>query len=64
MEEVVATDKEGNKLTGAQAIAKAIINGAMKGSPEMVKIALSLTGETPKISDNELFEAVKVIIDV
>ena len=64
MGECVAEDKDGNKLTGAQAIAKSIIKGAMKGNAEMVKIALSLCGETPKIDENELIDAVRVIIDV
>lgn len=47
MGEVVTVDKNGREYTGAQAIAQSIIKGAMKGSPEMVKIALSLCGETP-----------------
>jgi len=64
MREVVATDKkDGTPLTGAQAIAKSIIHGAMKGNAEMVKIALALTGETPD-ANKALDEIVKVIIDV
>ncbi len=47
MGEIVAKDKDGTELTGAQAIAKSIIRGASKGSAEMVKIALSITGESP-----------------
>ena len=47
MGEIVVTEKNGTELTGAQAIAKSIIRGAMKGNAEMVKIALALTGETP-----------------
>lgn len=47
MGEVVTVEKDGTELTGAQAIAKAIISGASKGNAEMVKIALSITGETP-----------------
>lgn len=47
MGEVVVTEKNGTEITGAQAIAKSIIRGAMKGNAEMVKIALALTGETP-----------------
>lgn len=47
MGEYVTTDKNGRQLTGAQAIAFAIIRGAMKGNAEMVKIALSLVGEAP-----------------
>lgn len=47
MGDFVVTEKDGTKLTGAQAIAKSIIRGAMKGNAEMVKIALALTGETP-----------------
>lgn len=48
MSEVVTTDKKtGRQYTGAQAIAQSIIAGAMKGSAEMVKIALAITGETP-----------------
>lgn len=47
MGEIVVTEKNGAELTGAQAIAKSIIRGAMKGNAEMVKIALALTGETP-----------------
>lgn len=47
MGEIVVTEKNGTDLTGAQAIAKSIIRGAMKGNAEMVKIALALTGETP-----------------
>lgn len=63
MVEVVAKDKDGTQLTGAQAIAKSIIRGAMKGNAEMVKIALALTGETPG-ANKALDEMVKVIIDV
>lgn len=40
-------DKDGTDYTGAQAIAMAIIRGAIKGNPELIKIALSLCGETP-----------------
>lgn len=47
MGEIVAVEKDGTQLTGAQAIAKSIIRGATKGNAEMVKIALALTGETP-----------------
>lgn len=47
MGEVVAVEKDGTQLTGAQAIAKSIIRGATKGNAEMVKIALAITGETP-----------------
>lgn len=47
MVEVIATEPDGTEITGAQAIAKSIIKGATKGSAEMVKIALALTGETP-----------------
>ena len=47
MGEIVAVEKDGTKLTGAQAIAKSIIRGATKGNAEMVKIALAITGETP-----------------
>lgn len=47
MGEEIATDENGTKLTGAQAIAKSIIKGASKGNAEMVKIALAITGETP-----------------
>ena len=47
MGEVVAVEKDGTALTGAQAIAKSIIRGATKGNAEMVKIALAITGETP-----------------
>lgn len=49
MGEVVATEKDGTQLTGAQAIAKSIIRGATKGNAEMVKIALAITGETPAL---------------
>lgn len=49
MGEVVATEKDGTELTGAQAIAKSIIRGATKGNAEMVKIALAITGETPAL---------------
>lgn len=48
MQEYVISDKNGNQLTGAQAIAMSIIKGASKGNAEMVKIALAITGETPK----------------
>lgn len=47
MGEVVTVDKDGNEYTGAQAIAKAIIRGAIKGNAEMVKISLALINETP-----------------
>ena len=47
MGEVVVKEKDGTELTGAQAVAMSIINGAYRGNAEMVKIALSLTGETP-----------------
>ena len=47
MGEVVLIEKDGTKLTGAQAIAKSIIRGATKGNAERVKIALAITGETP-----------------
>lgn len=47
MGEVVTVDKDGNEYTGAQAIAKAIIKGAIKGNAEMVKISLALINETP-----------------
>ena len=47
MSEVVGKDEHGDPMTGAQAIAKSIISGATKGSAEMVKIALAMTGETP-----------------
>lgn len=63
MGEIVATEKDGTQLTGAQAIAKSIIRGAAKGNAEMVKIALALTGETPG-ADKALNEIVKVVIDV
>lgn len=55
MGEIVATEKDGTQLTGAQAIAKSIIRGATKGNAEMVKIALAITGETPstKITIND-----------
>lgn len=49
MGEIVATEKDGTTLTGAQAIAKSIIHGAAKGNAEMVKIALAITGETPTL---------------
>ena len=46
----------------AQAIAKSIIRGAMKGNAEMVKIALALTGETPntkiQINSGQLAELI------
>lgn len=62
MVEVVAKDKDGTQLTGAQAIAKSIIRGAMKGNAEMVKIALALTGETPntkiQINSGQLAELI------
>lgn len=62
MIEVVAKDKDGTQLTGAQAIAKSIIRGAMKGNAEMVKIALALTGETPntkiQINSGQLAELI------
>lgn len=63
MVEVVAKDKDGKQITGAQAIAKSIIHGAMKGNAEMVKIALALAGETPGAT-KALDEIVRVIIDV
>lgn len=63
MGEVVAVEKDGTTLTGAQAIAKSIIRGATKGNAEMVKIALALTNETPG-ADKALNEIVKVVIDV
>lgn len=47
MSEIVTVDKNGKQYTGAQAIAQSIVRGAMKGSPEMVKISLALCGETP-----------------
>lgn len=48
MGEIVTTDKKtGEQYTGAQAIARSIIMGAMKGNAEMVKISLALAGETP-----------------
>lgn len=47
MGEIVAVEKDGTQLTGAQAIAKSIIRGATKGNAEMVKIALAIAGETP-----------------
>ena len=47
MGEEIATGENGERLTGAQAIAKSIIKGASKGNAEMVKIALAITGETP-----------------
>lgn len=59
MGEVVATEKDGTPLTGAQAIAKSIIRGATKGNAEMVKIALAITGETPAVK----VEAVSVVDD-
>lgn len=45
--EIVTRDEDGTEYTGAQAIAMAIIRGAIKGNPELIKIALSLCGETP-----------------
>ena len=47
MAEVVTVDRNGKEYTGAEAIANSIVKGATKGSAEMVKIALALTGETP-----------------
>lgn len=47
MGEVVFVDKDGREYTGAQAIARSIIRGAMKGNSEMVKISLALLDETP-----------------
>lgn len=49
MNEVVTVDKSGREYTGAQAIARAIINGAMHGNAKMVEIALALCGETPSV---------------
>lgn len=63
MVEVVAKDKDGTQITGAQAIAKSIIRGAAKGNAEMVKIALAITGETPG-AEKAMDEIVNVIIDV
>ena len=47
MGEIVGKDEHGQPMTGAQAIAKSIIRGATKGSADMVRIALAMTGETP-----------------
>lgn len=47
MSQEMAKEKDGTMLTGAEAVAKSIILGAYKGNAEMVKIALSLMGETP-----------------
>lgn len=65
MGEVVATEKDGTQLTGAQAIAKSIIRGATKGNAEMVKIALALTGETPatKIEQTIIDETTRAAVE-
>ena len=55
MGKAVAVEKDGAPLTGAQAIAKSIIQGAAKNNAKMVEIALALTGELP---------ATKIVQDV
>lgn len=49
MGEPVLTDKNGRTYTGAEAIANAIIKGAVNGNAKMVEIALALAGETPSV---------------
>lgn len=55
---------DGRVLTGAEVIAESIIKGAAGGNAKMVEIALALMGETPKMSDKEILDAVTVVIDV
>lgn len=57
-------DKNGRIITGADIIAESIIKGANNGNAKMVEIALAIMGETPKMTDNDILEAVRVIIDV
>ena len=48
--EVFTDARTGRKMTGAEIIADSIIKGANAGNANMVKLALDLMGETPKLT--------------